>query len=86
MSWQDFVLTGGSIIFILALIPTVLGKEKPALSTSVITGIVLLIYAFVQSTLSLWFTSVSSVVTGLVWLFLAFQKYKLDKRESQKLI
>lgn len=75
MPWQDWVLSAGLFIFSIALVPTILGKEKPALSTSFITGSVLLIFAFVYATLSLWFSAVSVIINGLLWLTLFVQKY-----------
>lgn len=74
MLWQDLVLTCGQLIFALALIPSVIGKDKPAVSTSITTGIVLLIFAFVYVTLSLWFSAITTTFTGVVWSILAIQK------------
>ncbi|MBI2076395.1 MAG: hypothetical protein HYT72_04060 [Candidatus Aenigmarchaeota archaeon] len=76
MLWQDIVLTIGSWIFIVALIPTLRGKEKPQLSTSIVTGTVLLVYAFVYATLGLWISVISTSALALAWLVLAVQKWK----------
>jgi hypothetical protein len=75
MAWQDIVLTIGSLIFAVALIPSLLSKDKPALTTSITTGCVLLVFAFVYTTLSLWFSAISTTITGLMWLTLAVQKH-----------
>lgn len=75
MHWQDLILTIGSIIFTLALIPSVMSKDKPALSSSLLTGAVLLVFAGVYASLALWFSMVTTVITGLVWLLLAYQKF-----------
>ena len=40
------VLSVGSWIFIVALIPSLFGKDKPPITTSMLTGGVLLIYTF----------------------------------------
>lgn len=56
MIWQDWVFGIGTIIFAIALLPSVFGKEKPAISTSVPTGAILMFFAFTQASLSLWFT------------------------------
>jgi hypothetical protein len=66
----------GSIIFAVALIPSVTSKEKPALSTSLPTGVVLLIFALTYVTLSLWFSAASTAATGILWLTMAAQKYR----------
>lgn len=76
MIWQDWAFGIGTIIFSVALIPSILGKEKPALSTSLPTGITLMFFAFTQASLSLWLACVASVIAGSLWLTLAVQKYR----------
>jgi hypothetical protein len=76
MLWQDYVFTIGGIIFILALIPSITGKDKPALTSSLSTGIVLVIYAVTYITLSLWYSALTISLTALCWFILAFQKYR----------
>lgn len=80
MLWQDLVLTGGSAVFALALLPSVFSKDKPALSTSFMTGTVLLIFAFVYWTLSLWVSTITTIITGFLWLTLAIQKILSNKK------
>lgn len=80
MLWQDLVLTGGSAIFAFALPPSVFSKDKPALSTSFITGTVLLIFAFAYWTLSLWISAITTITTGFLWLTLAIQKIISNKK------
>ena len=75
MIWQDWVFGIGTIVFSLALIPAILGKEKPPLSTSLSTGSILFVFAVTQASLSLWFACVMSVVAGCLWITLTVQKY-----------
>ena len=79
MVWQDWVLATGAIAFIVALVPSVLSKDKPALTTSLLTGTVLAIYAIVYVTLSLWLTTITVAITSLTWFILAYQKYTMKK-------
>ena len=79
MVWQDLVLTTGSVLFIIALAPSVFSKDKPALTTSLLTGTVLAVYAVVYVTLSLWLTTVTVGFTSLTWFILAYQKYTANK-------
>lgn len=79
------MLTAGSIVFIVALAPSVLSKHKPALITSLLTGTVLSIYAIVYVTLSLWLTTVTVALTSLTWFILAYQKYTMNKSNEDKL-
>ncbi|MDO8620333.1 MAG: hypothetical protein Q7R64_03230 [bacterium] len=86
MMWQDIVFSVGQWIFIIALIPSLLSKEKPALSTSLMTGTVLAVFAFTYSTLSLWTASVSTVLSAGTWFVLAVQKYNSDRKKHSLLV
>lgn len=80
MTWQDIVLTLGSWVFIFALIPSVIGKDKPAFNTSLITGVTLLAFVFTYTSLSLWMTAFAQLIVAILWLVLAYQKYQAIKR------
>lgn len=77
MHWQDIVLTAGSWVFTIALLPSILGKDKPPLTTSLLTGSILAIYTFTYATLSFWLTTASTGVLCIAWFILAFQKYRM---------
>ncbi len=76
MIWQDYVLSFGSIILIFALIPSVISKNKPALATSIITGLVLTAFAITFATLQLFFTTITTASVAIMWFVLAVQKFK----------
>ncbi len=82
MQWQDMVLTGGQWILIIGLLPTIFHKEKPAVSTSVITGVVLAIFAFSFYTLTLTGTAITVLANSGLWWILAYQGYKKRKRKK----
>lgn len=73
MDWQDIVLTIGSALFSVALLPSVFGKNKPAWSSSLLTGSVLGVFAVVYATLGLWFSFGSTLVTASLWFVLLAQ-------------
>ncbi len=73
--WQDYILAAGSLIFTIALIPSLRSKHKPAVSTSLITAGVLVAFAFTYITLSLWFSAIAISINGLAWIALAIQKH-----------
>jgi hypothetical protein len=77
MLWQDYVLTIGSIVFAVALIPAIVAKEKPPLSTSVPTFFFLYLFSFVYLTLHLWLSTVTTLITGSMWLILAIQQSRV---------
>jgi len=80
MHWQDWVITIGQIIFIVSLIPTLKGKDKPPVSTSVPTGIVLLVFGITQYSLGLVASTFTSAILGTLWIAVGVQKYFLDKK------
>ena len=79
MTWQDIVLSVGSWIFTIALIPSVLSKDKPALSSSLMTATVLTVYVAVYLTLSLWMAAASTALVAAMWYILAVQKVSQNK-------
>ncbi len=76
MSWQDFVLSVGQILFVVALVPTVVGKDKPALPTSVLTSAVAFSFMVVFASLAVPFASATAGLNGSMWLILAVQKVR----------
>jgi len=64
MHWQDWVPTAGSWIFIISLIPTTRGKQKPEFSTSAITAIIFFIFSISYLTLGLFLSSAATVGTA----------------------
>jgi len=80
MRWQDAIFFIGQIIFVFALIPTIKGSSKPALSSSVVTGLILTIFALTYFSLELWFSALAAVATSASWWILAYQKYHQDKK------
>lgn len=74
--WQDLIFTAGSIIFALALMPSILGPHKPALASSITTASVLYVFAATYLTLDLIFSAVATFTTGAMWTALAIQKYR----------
>lgn len=75
MNWQDLILTAGSVVFLFALLPTIVGPTKPAKSTSATTGIVLLVFAATYLTLDLYFTAAMTAMTGAAWLLILIQTF-----------
>lgn len=76
MHWQDIVLSVGQYIFVIALLPSVFGKDKPALSSSLLTGTVLGVFTAVYATLGLWSSTIASTLVTATWFLLAWQQYR----------
>ncbi len=62
------------VSFNIALFPSLLSKDKPALKTSLLTGTMSLVLGFSEMTLGLWLAAIATIVNGCLWLILAYQK------------
>lgn len=80
IQWQDTVLAVGSLIFAIALIPSIISKDKPAFWTSAINGVVLIFFVITYASLSLWYAVVTTSLSAFLWLVLAFQKKLQTKK------
>jgi hypothetical protein len=76
MPWQDWVFSIGGFIVLASMVPTVRGHQKPALSTSIITFVLVGIFAFTMATLGLWLSAVANAGMSLTWGVLALQRYR----------
>jgi D-alanyl-lipoteichoic acid acyltransferase DltB (MBOAT superfamily) len=74
--WQDTVIALCQLAFLPSMIPTLLGKDKPALSTSIANAIIVSIITMTFVTLQLWFSVITGTTTASIWAILAVQKYK----------
>lgn len=73
LNWQDWVLAITVAAFNVALVPSVLSKDKPRLATSVLMTCFLIPQAIVFISLSLWYSFVMVAVNILLWATLAIQ-------------
>ncbi len=80
MSWQDAILSVGQWVFLIALFPSILSDDKPALWTSIMTGSILAVFAVVYFSLSLWASAISVSIVSMGWFTMAIQKYLKDKK------
>ncbi len=76
-SWQDIILTIGNIIFLIALLPSILSVDKPSKWTSLITSVTLTIFTIVYFTLGLSYACIATGLSALGWWVLFFQKIAL---------
>lgn len=73
----DAIFTAGSLLFIAALVPTLLADEKPPASTGLLTGSVLLAFSVTYATLGFWFSCATSGLLGALWLVVAAQARRI---------
>ncbi|MBM2809256.1 MAG: hypothetical protein HW416_15 [Chloroflexi bacterium] len=74
VQWQDVVIGVGQWALSAALLPSLFSADKPALSSSLLTGSILLVFSAVFLTLDLWASALALCVTSVIWLVLAIQK------------
>lgn len=78
--WQDLLFSSGGLIFTIALIPSILSDDKPALSTSLMTAVILSTFSYAYFTLELWLSVFGGALVAGGWWVLAVQKYLIDRR------
>jgi hypothetical protein len=78
---QDWILLVCYIIFTLALLPSVFGKDKPDLKTSGPTALVVLTFAITLCTLELYKAAAINFFTAACWIILFVQVWKQKKRK-----
>lgn len=72
--WQDGVLTGGALVFMFALLPSVFGEDKPSPWTSLSTAATLYVFAGVYTTLGFTFAALTTAATATLWTTLLIQR------------
>lgn len=73
MSWQDVTISVGQFVFAVGLLPSIFGRFKPALVTSLTTAAGLTVFGFCFWTLGLYL-SMAGVLTGAAgWWVLTYQ-------------
>lgn len=75
-SWQDLVLLVGNLVFLIALIPSIIGTNKPSLWTSLFTALTMSVFAFTYYSLGLTYGTITVALSALAWWILFFQKIR----------
>lgn len=84
--WQDIVFTVGGVLFFFALLPTLIGKNKPALGTSLVTGVLLFMFALTYMSMGMIFSSLATGLTSASWITIAAQTRWARKRDKAQMI
>lgn len=82
--WQDNVLAISFLVFNIALLPSVFGKRKPALGTSLLTTTFLIPGLIVYISLSFWYSTIMTAINISLWFTLGLQEYSIAKRKGVK--
>ncbi|MGH7195981.1 MAG: hypothetical protein ACREGA_04350 [Candidatus Saccharimonadales bacterium] len=84
MTWQSIVLALGQVVFIIALLPSILTKDKPEIWTAIMTGTVALSISITYLTLNIKLASIMAFLNFVAWSVLAIQKLRQTKRSGLK--
>jgi hypothetical protein len=77
--WQDWVFGVGALLLVSALLPMLISDDKPALSTSLVTGSVLASFALAQYSLGLYLATWATLASVCVWYALGWQKWRIKR-------
>ncbi len=80
MHWQDWVFAVGGLLVLISLIPTIKAEQKPALTTGLMTTVLVLVFASTMLTLHLWLAAVTNYAISAAWALLAVQAYQQKPR------
>lgn len=84
MSWQDAVIGAGQLIFALALLPSVLGDEKPAPATSLVTAFVLSLFVPTFWSLGLVWAAGCGTIAAVLWWALLVQGLQQRRQRRRR--
>lgn len=80
--WQDYVLAVGAFLLAAALVPSIRSQSKPALSTSLLTGSVLVLFTVTFVSLQLWISAFAELLSVIMWAILAVQVIRRKPHQS----
>jgi hypothetical protein len=84
VDWQDWVFAIGGLLVLVSLVPTIRAEQKPALTTSLMTTVLVFIFASTMVTLGLVLAAVTNYGISAAWGLLAFQGYQQQKRAKHE--
>ena len=79
--WQDKVIAVCQFGAVIALIPIILGKQKPGILPSVMNVIFPGIVSFTLSTIHYWYAMTTAGLISVGWLIISVQKI-LERKAS----
>lgn len=86
MAWQDIVLALSGVILGVSLIPTIRGDDKPALSTAILTTVVISVVCVTMATMGLWLSAATNVLIIAAWGIISWQKFQQIQQEHRSVV
>lgn len=81
---EDLIFGIGSIVFILAWIPSLFRNEYPAAPTSFITSVILFSFSFAYLSLDMIFAASTSIILALIWWYTFAHTIIANNREESR--
>jgi hypothetical protein len=83
--WQDYSFMACNALFVMAQIPTLRHRtDKPPMSSSLMTGALLMVITYTFWSLTLHVSAFSAFVLGIVWFVIAYQKWRIDTKTASQ--
>jgi hypothetical protein len=83
MAWQDWAFAVGGFFFIVSLVPTMRGEQKPALTTCIMSVVIVTVFTATMASLELWLSALANAGIAVCWAIISMQRYAMNKRENQ---
>ena len=80
MIWQDILITAGTFVLSVAMIPTLRGSQKPPIASSIPTALVLASFSIAFVTMGLTASCIGAAIQSIVWSTLFIQRIKQEGR------
>lgn len=80
--WQDYVISICIAVFIIALIPSIRGTNKPELSSCLTTAAVQFVLTATYITLDLWYSVATGILLLACWTTLGIQQLRIRRRRK----
>ncbi len=76
MAWQDAVFAVGNVVLSIGLIFSITSPHKPAVPTSLVTGLTITAFAVTFATMGLWFSAAGAATNAVLWWILLVQGFR----------
>ncbi|MFA5080648.1 MAG: hypothetical protein WC472_03440 [Candidatus Paceibacterota bacterium] len=73
---SEYLIILANGIIIVSLFPSIFGKDKPVLGTSILQFLVCIIFILAYIELGLFLAIIANIIMAICWLILVFQKIR----------
>ena len=84
MIWQNIVISGGSIGFLLVNILVMRSRDKPPATMSFMTAAILVGFVAVHASYGVWYGATCQAATAIQWAIIGWQKTRQNKAQNKR--